>query len=45
MKLYWLIFSNGFTMKGTLVCAKTYCEWNKCSFKILCEASMLGDFE
>jgi hypothetical protein len=39
MKDYWLIFSNGFMMRSTVDVAKKYCEWNKCTFKILCPAT------
>lgn len=46
MKSYWLLFSNGFVMKGTVHCAKTYCKWNECSFRILSVASSqpVGDY-
>lgn len=40
MKNYWLLFSNGFVMRGTVSIAKTYCKMNNCEFKILCAATM-----
>ncbi|QFR55778.1 hypothetical protein JC221_132 [Yersinia phage JC221] len=39
MKDYWLIFSNGFMMRSNVDVAKKYCEWNNCTFKILCVAT------
>ncbi|AGJ71590.1 hypothetical protein Lw1_gp184 [Escherichia phage Lw1] len=46
MKLYWLVFSNGFVMKGSVHCAKEYCRINKCSFLVLSVASSqpMGDY-
>lgn len=44
MKIYWLLFSDGFVMRGNLAIADAYCRLNNASFRILCETSILTEW-